>query len=125
MHELIERSVEKMLLDPNAASEEAKDPKESFDSVDMETLAKNSKSAGMRNIASEIASHNLNLNLTFSEPSLLHNLSEQIEQRHIIAEYCFESLGVESISFAKQASLHLYSDCKYNGIVVDLGAELT
>ena len=33
MHELIERSIEKMLIDPN--SEEAKDPKDSLEQVDI------------------------------------------------------------------------------------------
>lgn len=65
------------------------------------------------------------VNLTFSESSLTHNLDDQLEMRRYIASHCFEKLGVDSVSFVKQASLHLYSDGKYNGVVVDLGSALT
>jgi actin-related protein len=56
---------------------------------------------------------------------LNHNLDEQLEIRRFLSEYCFEKLRCDSISFVKQASLHLYSELEFNGIVVDLGAELT
>lgn len=42
-----------------------------------------------------------------------------------IAEYCFEEFCCKSVAWVKQASLHLYSELRYNGIVVDLGAGLT
>jgi actin-related protein len=63
--------------------------------------------------------------MTFTEPSTKHNLEDQIDNRRFLAEYCFEKLNVNSISFVKQASVHLYGDVAYNGIVVDLGHEYT
>lgn len=45
--------------------------------------------------------------------------------RKRLAEYCFEKLGAQSVSFMKQASLHLFSECSANGIVVDFGAHTT
>lgn len=41
------------------------------------------------------------LNITFSEPSLSHNLEDQINFRYQMAEYCFEKLQCQSISFVR------------------------
>lgn len=64
------------------------------------------------------------MNLTFTEPSV-SDFDIIRNNRAILAEICFEKLKVHSISFQKSASLHLFSDLKMNGIVVDLGAQYT
>ena len=76
-------------------------------------------------VGTALSNSGIPLNISFSEPSTQHNLSEQIENRKFLAEICFEQLGVQSISFLKQSSIHLYSNMKYNGIVVDMGAQYT
>ena len=72
-----------------------------------------------------LSNFGINLNLTFTERVDLNNLESQLDQRKWIADYCFNSLNVSSISFVKQSSLHLFSEGVYNGVVVDFGAEAT
>ena len=80
-----------MLINPCGVENEDKSKNYSeSEAVDISSMVKKSNIKGITDIASDIASHNLNLNLTFSETSLLHNLNEQISQRHNIAEFCFE-----------------------------------
>jgi actin-related protein len=76
-------------------------------------------------VGTALRSSGIPLNISFSEPSTKHNLEDQIDNRKFLAEICFEQLNCESISFLKQSSIHLYSNMKYNGIVVDLGANYT
>lgn len=93
-----------------------------LETLDPEVL---NPSLSNKGLLSQISDLSIPLNLTFSEPSYNFNIAQQIKNRRSLAEYCFESLGCSSISFVKQSSVHLYSDLKYNGIVVDLGSEFT
>ena len=58
-----------------------------------------------------------------SEPSV--NLTERFEQREEITQIVFESLNASKFAFVSQASLKLFAELKYSGVVVDLGADIT
>lgn len=115
-------SVQRMIIDPALLAKQGLET----DAIDNEHLTSgaNWKQRGGAPMEA-LQNAGTPLNLTFSEPSLSHNLEDQINFRRFLAEYCFEKLDCQSISFVKQASVHLYSECHYNGIVVDFGAELT
>eukprot|EP00347_Sterkiella_histriomuscorum_P017189 403350330 len=58
-----------------------------------------------------------------SEASI--NMGERFEQREEITQIVFESLGAHRFAFVPQASLKLFADLKYSGVVVDFGADMT
>ena len=97
-------------------------PNQELDAIDPEAL---NHRFNKYNVGSQVSNYGIPVNITFSEPSFNYNIKEQLQNRRYLAEYCFEGLNCNSISFVKQSSVHLYSDAKYNGVVVDLGAEFT
>lgn len=117
MEKLLTTTVEKIILDPYKHLK-TKD-------IDMENVdpGQLTSAVGKGNVVGTALSNSgIPLNISFSEPSTQHNLEQQIDNRKFLAEICFEQLNAQSISFLKQSSIHLYSNMKYNGIVVDMGA---
>ncbi|CDW71840.1 actin-like protein 9-like [Stylonychia lemnae] len=64
-----------------------------------------------------------NFGLLMSEPSI--NITERFEQREDICQIAFESLNASKFAFVPQASLKLFAELKYSGMVVDFGADMT
>ncbi len=58
-----------------------------------------------------------------SEPSI--NISERFEQREELAQTVFESLNTSRFALVSQASLKLFAELKYSGLVVDFGGDMT
>jgi actin-related protein len=61
--------------------------------------------------------------LILSEPGLY--MEKRKKLREEITQMVFEGLGIEEFCLVAQPSLQLYSELKFNGIVVDIGGEMT
>ena len=117
LENFLDLAIQRAILDPihiNKIKE--------LESVDLETI--NPKMQTTSEVSSNLINSDIALNLTFTEPSI-SDFDIIKNNRAIISEICFEKLKVHSISFQKSASLHLFSDLKMNGIVVDMGAQYT
>lgn len=100
MESLLDLTVQKVLLDPLKFKQNI-DLQDLQDGVDIEQMAggNSGKVGGVQ--GQQVQHYGLPINMTFSEPSTKHNLEDQIDNRRFLAEYCFEKLNCQSISFVK------------------------
>jgi hypothetical protein len=90
MESLINLAVNKMIIMPEMEKIKSLDHekfKRSFITTEQGTI-----NGMLKAPSKELNDLEINLNLTFSEPSSNHNLSEQLSARSFLAEYCFEKL---------------------------------
>jgi hypothetical protein len=98
LENIIKLGIQKMLIDPKMSKKVGQD----FEHVDPEQLVGGRSMFTMgQDINAGFSNFGINLNLTFTERVDGTNLESQLDQRKWIADYCFNSLNVSSISFVK------------------------
>ena len=93
-------SVQRMVIDPQTLAR----LKDEVDTVDVENTPDGGHKGWVQRTGppmKELKESGVPLNITFSEPSLSHNLEDQINFRYQMGEYCFEKLNCQSLSFVR------------------------
>jgi len=103
MESLLDMIVTKTCIEPAKQRQNKSSKKQ----VDVEA------NEGKPNLSKMLQKYDVPLNLCFAEATTLETDFDEklkLDTRRWLTEYCFEELGCNSLSFVKQASVHLFSD---------------